>query len=368
MYTPERHLPTSGQHGPAPSGTPPLAQPTPPPQTRETQSHSVPTPLKRPMLTPEGGPRPSQGQALRHMDAGPSTKGADARIVPNGTTARSAPLQSPSQMLPSHPGFFPLREGSRFIFLLIPGAEGSERGLSPEGHLRLSAIPVLEARHSLEVESRRSRAFALPPCMSCPQVDNRQKDRRRFRTGVCTASASESLSCRGSSAHVATSSSRSTAAGGVLLGHEAPKQLSRSLCMAGRHRMRVRLRPRASSLRFIVWKTRRRLALRRCLEFGDVEGASASVSSGQAVRAGRADCGARGGTAAGERRVGAACAERFPASRANTMVMPPTRTSSAPARFARRNTRRRSCSVTLPPRRSPDHARLVASSAAIAKN
>jgi len=40
MFTPERHLPTSGQHGPAPSGTPPPAQPPPPPQTRETQSHS----------------------------------------------------------------------------------------------------------------------------------------------------------------------------------------------------------------------------------------------------------------------------------------------------------------------------------------
>jgi len=25
MFTPERHLPTSGQHGPAPSGTPPPA-------------------------------------------------------------------------------------------------------------------------------------------------------------------------------------------------------------------------------------------------------------------------------------------------------------------------------------------------------
>ena len=50
MFTPERHLPTSGQHGPAPSGTPPPAQPPPPPQTRETQSHSAPTPLKRPGL------------------------------------------------------------------------------------------------------------------------------------------------------------------------------------------------------------------------------------------------------------------------------------------------------------------------------
>jgi len=37
-------------------------------------------------------------------------------------------------------------EGRGFIFLFIPGAEGSEGGLSPEGHLPLSAIPVLEAR------------------------------------------------------------------------------------------------------------------------------------------------------------------------------------------------------------------------------
>jgi len=41
MFTPERHLPTSGQHGSAPSGTPPPAQPPPLPQTRETQSHSA---------------------------------------------------------------------------------------------------------------------------------------------------------------------------------------------------------------------------------------------------------------------------------------------------------------------------------------
>jgi len=44
--------------GTVPSGTPPPAQQPPPPQTRKTQSHSVPTPLKRPMLTPERGPRP----------------------------------------------------------------------------------------------------------------------------------------------------------------------------------------------------------------------------------------------------------------------------------------------------------------------
>ena len=191
--------------------------------------------------------------------------------------------------------------------------------------------------------SRLSRGAAEPvPCPPACLV-------HKWTTGRRTGAASEqvcaqrqrasrlALSCRGSSAHVATSSSGSTATGGVLLGHEAPKQLSRSLCTAGRHRMRVRLRSRASSLRYLAWKTRRRLALRRRLEFGDVEGASASGSSGWAVRAGRADCGAGGGTAAGERRVGAACAERFPASRANTMVMPPTRSSSAPARFARRS-------------------------------
>jgi len=44
--------------GTALSGTPPPAQPPPPPQTQGTQSHSAPTPLKRPMLAPEGGPRP----------------------------------------------------------------------------------------------------------------------------------------------------------------------------------------------------------------------------------------------------------------------------------------------------------------------
>ena len=34
--------------GTAPSGTPPPAPPPPPPQTQGTQSHSAPTPLKRP--------------------------------------------------------------------------------------------------------------------------------------------------------------------------------------------------------------------------------------------------------------------------------------------------------------------------------
>jgi len=44
--------------GTAPGGTPPSAQPPPPPQTRGTQSQRAPTPLKRPMLTPKGGPGP----------------------------------------------------------------------------------------------------------------------------------------------------------------------------------------------------------------------------------------------------------------------------------------------------------------------
>jgi len=44
--------------GAAPSGTPPPAQLSPPLQTRGTQSHSALTPPKRPMLAPEGGPRP----------------------------------------------------------------------------------------------------------------------------------------------------------------------------------------------------------------------------------------------------------------------------------------------------------------------
>jgi len=37
---------------------------------------------------PKEGPGP--GSALRHVDAGPSTQGADAHIVPNGTPARSS--------------------------------------------------------------------------------------------------------------------------------------------------------------------------------------------------------------------------------------------------------------------------------------
>jgi len=123
MFTPERHLPTSGQHGPAPSGTPPPAQPPPPPQTRETQSHSAPTPLKRPMLTPEGRPRPRVKRLGTWTLVRPQ-KGAAARIVPKGTTARSTPQHSPSQMLgPALASFRP--EGRGFIFLLIPCAEGS---------------------------------------------------------------------------------------------------------------------------------------------------------------------------------------------------------------------------------------------------
>ena len=64
--------------------------------------------------------------------------------------------------------------------------------------------------------------------------------------------------------------------------------------MPARHRMRERMRPRASTLSFltsVTWsKTRRCLALRPCLEFGDFEGASASASPARAVGARRADC------------------------------------------------------------------------------
>jgi len=47
--------------------------------------------------------------------------------------------------------------------------------------------------------------LAVMSMRACSATPYRQKDRRRFRAGVCTASASGSLSCRGSSAHVATS-------------------------------------------------------------------------------------------------------------------------------------------------------------------
>jgi len=58
----------------------------PPPQTWGTQSHSAPTPLKRPMLTPEGGPRPRVKRLGTWTLLRPQ-KGATARIVPKGTTA-----------------------------------------------------------------------------------------------------------------------------------------------------------------------------------------------------------------------------------------------------------------------------------------
>jgi len=62
------------EHGPAPSGTPPPAQPPPPPQTRRTQSHRAPTPLKRPMLAPEGGPRPHTRQKQGHKQTRTNTQ------------------------------------------------------------------------------------------------------------------------------------------------------------------------------------------------------------------------------------------------------------------------------------------------------
>ena len=53
--------------GTAPSGTPPPMQPPPPPQTRGTQSHSAPTPLKRPtVLVGCGGVSSSLGARPLH--------------------------------------------------------------------------------------------------------------------------------------------------------------------------------------------------------------------------------------------------------------------------------------------------------------
>ena len=104
------------------------AQPPPPPQTRETHSPTAPHNSTQMDCAHPRRRAQAQGQALRHMDAGPPTKGAAARIVPNGTTAtaRSAPQQSPSQMLGSALASF-RPEGRGFIFLLIPCtcAEGS---------------------------------------------------------------------------------------------------------------------------------------------------------------------------------------------------------------------------------------------------
>jgi len=67
--------------GTAPSGTPPPAQPPPPPQTRGTQSHSAPTPLKWPLLTPPrlvGAPpwRP-YSRILRQASAAATQTGRD---------------------------------------------------------------------------------------------------------------------------------------------------------------------------------------------------------------------------------------------------------------------------------------------------
>jgi len=69
---PRDTFPHQDSTGTAPSGTLPPAQPPPLSQTRRTQSHSAPTPLKRPMLTPEGGPRPCMGRG----DASPNSLSA----------------------------------------------------------------------------------------------------------------------------------------------------------------------------------------------------------------------------------------------------------------------------------------------------
>ena len=97
MYTPERqaraHPPAAhhhrhsrphhhryGEHSPA---------------ARQPHSNGLCSPRK------EGkGP----GPALRHVDAGPSTKRSDVRIVPNDTPAKSASHLSPTPMVSCRPG------------------------------------------------------------------------------------------------------------------------------------------------------------------------------------------------------------------------------------------------------------------------
>jgi len=82
LFTLERHPPTPGQREHSPQRRTTAGTAAPPPQTRGTQSarqphsNSLCSPLK-------GGPGPQS--ALRHVDAGPSTKRPDARIVLNGT-------------------------------------------------------------------------------------------------------------------------------------------------------------------------------------------------------------------------------------------------------------------------------------------
>ena len=80
----------------------------------------------------------AQGKRLGTWTLVRPQKGAATRIVPKGTTARSAPQQSPSQMLGSALASF--RPGGRgFIFLLIPCAEGSR--------LPLPVVSRRAARH-----------------------------------------------------------------------------------------------------------------------------------------------------------------------------------------------------------------------------
>ena len=62
MFTPQETPPRTrtGQAQPPAAHRRRHSRP-PPPQTRGTQSHSAPTPLKRPMLATEGGPKPRVG-------------------------------------------------------------------------------------------------------------------------------------------------------------------------------------------------------------------------------------------------------------------------------------------------------------------
>jgi len=254
-------------------------------------------------------------------------------------------------MLGCRPGFLTPR-GRGFLFIFIPGAEGSEGGLSPEGHLALSAIPVPQCWR-LGTVSKLSRCAAEP--LPCPPacLDKWTTCRR-------TGAASEQLFAQrqraGRLAAVASQHTSPRPAPGPLQPAECcwgtKPALSQSLHGSPTQDAGEAEAARLLS-RFLSWKTRRRLTLRRCLEFGDVEGA-------WAVRAGRADCGARGGAAR------AASAGSAQPAQSASQHRGRARWSCRPRAPQSCSARRRSCSDTVPPRRSPDRARLAASAASAA--
>ena len=135
MFTPERHLPISGQHGPAPSGTPPPAQPPPPPQTRETQSHSAPTSLKRPMLTPEGGPRPRVKRLGTWTLVRPQ-KGADARSTQGYHRSVGRRFRSVTKLTKLRKGGY----GGVFLFLQQRSKHPREMVITPKASTSLFSL------------------------------------------------------------------------------------------------------------------------------------------------------------------------------------------------------------------------------------